>query len=82
MRNRVVRVQDIQAVLLGDLHDGAGHRQVIGRILEQGIGAYLDLVIGQVAAIGLKAKWHGIADDVYVVTAFSQSAAEFGGNYA
>ena len=81
MGNRVVDMQQIQIVELGNLRHARGQRQIVGREVEQRITRHLNFVIVNVGVRGQAEGW-GISNEVNFVPALRQLEAQLSGDHA
>ena len=82
VRNRVVHVQEVERVDLGDLGHARGKREVVGRVLEERIVRDRDLVIADVFFAAVEAKGLRVGDEMHLVAARRELDAELGGDNA
>lgn len=67
MRNRVMDVQQIQLVAIGDIRHPRSQRQAIGRVLKQRVIRDLYFVVVDAENRRIQTNWIGIGDEVNVV---------------
>jgi len=79
--NGVVDVQNIEAVLLGDLRHARGKGQAVGRVLEERIVGDLHFVIEDVGALA-EADGVRVGDEMDLVAAVGQLQSELRGDDA
>ena len=77
VRDRVVRVHDVEMVTPRDLHDLRGERQRVLGFTEQRVGRRRDGVEGQSPTAGREAERRLGAEHVHVVTAVRQIDGQF-----
>src|SRR5262249_19035493 len=77
-----VHMQEVQFVDLSDLGHARGQRQVVGRVFEERITRYLDLVVVNVELWFGKPDWLRIRDEMDLVAALGQFESEFGSDYS
>ena len=82
VRNRVVHVQQVEIVQLGDFSHARGQRQIVRRIIEQRIARHFDFVIVNVGFLAAQPDGLGIGDEMNLVAALGQFESEFRGHHA
>ena len=82
VRDRVVNVEQVERVELGDLGHARGQRQVVGRMLEQRVVVDIDLVEVDVGFAAVQAERRRRGDEVDFVAARGKLDAELGGDDA
>ena len=81
VRNRVVRVDDIQRLCACNLHDFVGQRQQVLRLAEERVRRRLDPMKRQPGLIAQPER-RLAADDVDLVPALGERRRELGGDHA
>ena len=82
VRDRVVRVDDLELELARDLHDLVRERQHVLRLAKERIARRIDLVKHQAGLIVAEAEWRVGADEMHLVATGRQCLRELGGNDA
>ncbi len=82
VRDRVVRVDDLELELARDLHDLVREGQYVLRLAKEWIARRIDLVKHQAGLIVAEAEWRVGADEMHLVSTNRQRLRELGGNDA
>jgi hypothetical protein len=80
--DRVVNVEEIEGVELGDLGHAGGEGEVVGRVFEEGIVRGRDFVEVDVGFAAGEAEGLGVGDEVDVVATGGEFDAQLGGDDA
>src|SRR5262249_35933704 len=81
VRDRVMHVQRVQLLILGDLDDLRRQRQVVRRELEERVIEKIDLVKPQPLVQLTQPRRQSVTDEMDVVAALRQLAAQLGADY-
>ena len=82
VRDRIVGVDDVERVLLGDAGDGVGERQQVLRLAEERIRRDADRLERQAGDTVAPAKRRLAAHQVHAVAAFGERVRQLGGDHA
>lgn len=77
--NRIVDVEQVEVVFLGDFRHAGGESQAVRRVLEERVVRDFDLVIDDIRAV-VEADRVGVGDEVDLVAAVGEFESEFGGD--
>ena len=77
VRNRVVRVNQVERYVLGDFGESRRKRKVVGRILEERIGRHRNFVEMDAGVKGIVSRRRRIGKEVHVMPTLRQRLADF-----
>ena len=82
VRDRIMDVQQVEAVFLGDRMHFYRQGQRIGLVLEQGVARNLDLVKINIAVKAFQTVRQGVRDEMYLMPLQRQLLTQLGGQYS
>src|SRR5690625_309961 len=75
-----MNMQDIQLLILDQIHHHNGQSEIVRRKLEQRIGAQVHLMVGYIGLKSIQTGRTSIAQDVDFMAVLGQSLGQFSGN--